>query len=152
MRSLGLLLTSLVAAGGVLLLGFTGARPSAEDDAATVAALDTKYQAAVEANDWAGMDAILADDFVLVTGTGKVFNKADLLNEARGKQLIYQYQKDSAQTVRVWGNTAVVTALLQEKGTYVGKPFEKRLWFSDTYVRTPSGWRYVFGQASIPLP
>jgi hypothetical protein len=24
--------------------------------------------------------------------------------------------------------------------------------FSDTYVRTPSGWRYVFGQASLPLP
>jgi hypothetical protein len=22
----------------------------------------------------------------------------------------------------------------------------------DTYVRTPSGWRHVFGQASLPLP
>jgi len=26
------------------------------------------------------------------------------------------------------------------------------LWFSDTYVRTATGWRYVFGQASIALP
>jgi hypothetical protein len=26
------------------------------------------------------------------------------------------------------------------------------LWFSDTDVRTPSGWRYVFGQASRSLP
>ena len=33
-----------------------------------------------------------------------------------------------------------------------GKAFERKLWFSDTYVRTSSGWRYVFGQASIPLP
>jgi len=38
------------------------------------------------------------------------------------------------------------------KGTSEGKTFERQLWFSDTYVRTPSGWRYVFGQASIPLP
>jgi ketosteroid isomerase-like protein len=150
MRSLGLLSASAVAIGAVLL-GFTSSSRSAADDAATVAALDTKYQAAVEANDWAGMDSILADDFVLVTGKGKVFNKADLLNQARAKTVTYQYQKDSAQTVRLWGSTAVVTALLKEKGTASGKPFEKRLWFSDTYVKTPAGWRYVFGQASIPL-
>ena len=98
------------------------------------------------------MDSILADDFVLVTGRGKVFTKADLLNEARSKRTNYEYQRDSSQTVRVWGNTAVVSALLLEKGTSSGKPFEKRLWFSDTYVRTPGGWRYVFGQASLPLP
>ena len=150
MRSTGLLVSTL-AVGGLLLLGFNHAGGSAADDAATVAALDTRYQAAVEANDVAGMDSILADDFVLVTGRGKVFTKADLLNEARSKRTKYEYQRDSSQTVRVWGNTAVVTALLLEKGTSSGKPFDKRLWFSDTYVRTPAGWRYVFGQASLPL-
>jgi ketosteroid isomerase-like protein len=150
MQSLSLLSASAVAIGA-LLLGFTSSARSADDDKATVAALDTKYQAAVEANDWAGMDSILADDFVLVTGKGKVFSKADLLNQARGKTVTYQYQKDSAQTVRVWGNTAVVTALLKAKGTASGKPFDKRLWFSDTYVKAPGGWRYVFGQASLPL-
>jgi hypothetical protein len=54
--------------------------------------------------------------------------------------------------VRLWQNTAVVTALLWEKGTNKGTPFDYKLWFSDTYVRTASGWRYVFGQASLPLP
>jgi hypothetical protein len=44
------------------------------------------------------------------------------------------------------------TPLLWSKGTENGKPFEHELWFSDAYVRTLSGWRYVFGQASIPLP
>jgi hypothetical protein len=33
-----------------------------------------------------------------------------------------------------------------------GKPIGYRLWFSDTYVPTPNGWSYFFGQASIPLP
>ena len=50
------------------------------------------------------------------------------------------------------GRAAGGAPLLLEKGTSSGKPFEKRLWFSDPYVRTPGGWRYVFGQASIPLP
>lgn len=122
------------------------------DDVATVAALDTRYQAAVKANDAEGMAAILADDFILVTGRGSVFTKGDLLQQARSKATIYEHQEDTRQTVRVWGQTAVVTALLWEKGVSGGKPFDKRLWFSDTYVKTAAGWRYVFGQASLALP
>lgn len=151
MRSFWYVSVPALAIGGIVLLGFTSSKTPAADDAATVAALDTKYQAAVKANDWAGMDAILADDFVLVTGSGKVFTKADLLQAARDKTTTYEHQEDSNQKVRIWGNTAVVTALLWEKGIDGGKPFDKRLWFSDTYVRTPPGWRYVFGQASLAL-
>lgn len=117
-----------------------------------VAALDTQYQAAVKANDASTMDRILADDFVLVTGSGKKYTKSDLLAEARGSQVQYEHQEDTEQTVRVWGNTAVVTAKLWEKGSENGKPFDYTIWFSDTYVRTPRGWRYVFGQSSLPLP
>jgi ketosteroid isomerase-like protein len=127
---------------------------SSEEDAKTVAALDTKYQAAVKANDAATMDQILADDFVLVTGRGKVFSKADLLDSARKKEATYERQDEEpgSQKVRVWGDTAVVTALLWIKSVQEGKPADYKLWFSDTYVRTPTGWRYVFGQASLPLP
>jgi hypothetical protein len=48
----------------------TDLNASSEEDVKTVAALDTKYQAAVKSNDAATMDQILADDFVLVTGRG----------------------------------------------------------------------------------
>ena len=127
---------------------------SSEEDVKTVAALDTKYQAAVKSNDAATMDQILADDFVLVTGRGKVFSKADLIESARKKEVTYERQDEEpgTQKVRVWGDTAVVTALLWIKAVQGGKPVDYKLWFSDTYVRTPTGWRYVFGQASLPLP
>ncbi len=125
---------------------------SAADGRKIVTALDTQYQAAVKGNDAATMDRILPDDFALVTGSGKIYSKADLLTEARSGRVHYERQDDTDQTVRVWGDTAVVTALLSEKGTDDGKPFDKAIWFSDTYVRTPTGWQYVFGQASLPLP
>jgi ketosteroid isomerase-like protein len=127
---------------------------SPEEDAKTVAALDTKYQAAVKANDAATMEQILADDFVLVTGSGRVYNKTDLIDSARKKEVTYDRQDEEpgSQKVRVWGDTAVVTALLWIKSVQVGKPADYKLWFSDTYVRTPTGWRYVFGQASLPSP
>jgi ketosteroid isomerase-like protein len=132
----------------------TDLNASSEEDAKTVAALDTKYQAAVKSNDAATMDQILADDFVLVNGRGKVSSKADLIESARKKEVTYERQDEDpgTQKVRVWGDTAVVTALLWIKAMQGDKPIDYKLWFSDTYVRTPTGWRYVFGQASLPLP
>jgi hypothetical protein len=96
------------------------------------------------------MGRILDNDFVLITGSGKTYSKADLLDDAH--HCVYEHNEELEQKVRVWGDTAVVTAKLWEKGTTNGKPFDHTFWFSDTYVRTPSGWRYVLGQASLPLP
>jgi hypothetical protein len=112
-----------------------------KDDQTIVAARDTQYQAPVKPNDAATMDRLLADDFILVTGSGKVYTKADLLSDARSGHEVYEHQEDTQQTVRVWGDTAVITAKLWEKGANNGKPFDSTLWFSDTYVRTPAGWR-----------
>jgi ketosteroid isomerase-like protein len=128
-----------------------GVNSPADSDATIVARLDTEYQAAVKKNDAATMDRLLADDFVLVTGSGRIYTKSDLLQEARSGRMIYERQEDTAQKVRVWGDTAVITAKLWAQGTESGKPFEYTLWFSDTYVRTSTGWRYVFAQASSPL-
>jgi ketosteroid isomerase-like protein len=129
-----------------------GVNSSTENDATSVARLDMEYQAAVKKNDAAAMDRLLADDFVLVTGSGRIFIKPDLLQEARSGRMIYDRQEDTLQKVRVWGDAAVITAKLWEKGTDNGKPFDYTVWFTDTYVRTATGWRYVFGQSSLPLP
>ena len=136
----------------IVLAGIARAAPA--DDVRAVAALDTQYQAAVEKNDATTMAKILADDFTLVTGRGRGFTKADLLESARTNHEVYEHQVEEpgTQKVRVWGDTAVVTALLWLKGTSEGKAFEYRVWFSDTYVRTAAGWKYVFGQSSLPLP
>jgi ketosteroid isomerase-like protein len=121
-------------------------------DAQMVGALDTVYRAALKASDIAIMDQILADDFVLVSDRGASLTKADLINEAREKRTIYEDEEveEGTQKVRVWRDTAVVTELLRIKGTRDQPPF--KVWFSQTYIRTPTGWRCVLGQASIPLP
>lgn len=137
----------------VLLAGSAGAAAPA-DDRTTVAMLDVSYQAAVKRNDAEAMARILDKDFVLALGNGTMFTREQLLETSRGKTITYEQQDEmpGTQIVHIYGNTAVVTALLWLKGTNAGKPFERRLWFSDTYVRRPEGWRYVFGQASLPLP
>lgn len=144
---------SLLATGLVLSAVPAGAAPT--DDARVVAALDTEFQAAVKHNDAATIKRIQADDMILVTGRGAVFTKADHVQAAENRERTYEVQDElpGTQTVRVWGDTAVVTALLHIKGvTKEQKAFDYKLWFSDTYVRTAAGWKYAFGQASLPLP
>lgn len=130
------------------------ARASEADDRQTVAALDIEYQAAVKRNDAGTMAKIFDERFVLVLGNGKSYSRAELLDSAKGGKIVYEQQDEEpgSQVVRIFGDTAVVTALLWIKGINDGQPFDRRLWFSDTYVRTAGGWRYAFGQASLPLP
>ena len=147
-------ITRLVA--GVLLgtaaVGMAASAANRQDDQKTLAKLDADYQKAVEQNDTKTMARILADDFVVVEGDGKRWTKADLLESAKNGSTHYLRQEDTDRSVQIWGDTAVVTAKLWAKGIEDGKHVNYVEWFSDTYVRTPSGWSYVFGQASLPLP
>ncbi|MBW8815987.1 MAG: nuclear transport factor 2 family protein [Caulobacterales bacterium] len=138
-----------------LAAGAAAAPPAGpETDRAAVAALDVAYQAAVKANDADAMAAILDPRMTLVVGTGGVVSREDLLAAARNRLAVYEIQDEApgSQTVRLFGDTAVVTARLRLKYVTGGKAFDRTLWFSDTYVRTAGGWRYAFGQASSALP
>jgi ketosteroid isomerase-like protein len=144
------LLAGLIVGG--LALTTTTVHASDAADRRILAALDTKYQKAVQDNDAKTMAAILADDFVLVLGDGKRSSKADLVNDAASGKTHYEHQEDSEQKVVISGDTAVVTAKLWAKGIEDGASVDYLMWFSDVYVRTSKGWSYFFGQASLPLP
>ena len=147
---------TLTALASVALLGGSVALAAGEDAAKTVAALDTEYQAAVERNDWQTMDRILHPDFVLVLGNGKTISRAELIASARDKEIIYEKQVEDpgSQKVRLYGNdTATVTACLWLKYTGADQAVhDYKVWFTDTYVRTATGWRYAFGMASLHMP
>jgi hypothetical protein len=65
-----------------------------------------------------------------------VYTPADFLKDAQGGKFTYEQNDERLQNVRVWGDTAVATAKLWEKGTEHGKPFEHLFCFSDPYVPT----------------
>jgi ketosteroid isomerase-like protein len=143
----------LVLCAAALMSAGACASPSEAMDA--VAKLDTQFQAAVKTHDVQVMERILHKDMVLVHGNGTTDTRVELLREARDKTPAYERQEEdpNTRTVRVWGDTAVVTARLWVKGVrHDGSTFDRRVWFSDTYVRTADGWRYVFGQVSLQLP
>jgi ketosteroid isomerase-like protein len=129
-----------------------GANAAPMDATEQVASLDRAFQAAVKVNDADTMRRILLESMVLVSGAGAVSTAAEQIQEARDKVIVYEQQDEDpgTQTVRVWGDTAIVTARLWVKGMRGNTRFDKHVWFSDAYVKTPQGWRYAFGQVSLP--
>lgn len=151
----------------LLLALFGSAHATPADDAKTVAELDIAYQAAVLKGDADTMARTFHDDFLLVTGRGVRSNARDWLTAARESHIRYEHQEviDDTRSVKVAGDTAIVTAKLWIKGTVSannpavkegkakeGEVINRVLWYSDTYVRTAAGWKYFFGQASLALP
>jgi ketosteroid isomerase-like protein len=148
-----------LAAGAVAVPAIAGATTDhhGPSTAQIIAALDTRFQAAVKNNDARTIDRILSDDYVLVLGNGSTQNKAQQVDPAREKTCTYEHQEeiDNSQRVHVFGDsTATVTAKLWIQGICQGdaKPSDIKLWFSDTYVRRDGRWQYAFGQASLSLP
>jgi ketosteroid isomerase-like protein len=137
-----------IAAGGCMAADIQADRKSVYD-------LDVQYQAAVERNDAATIERIHHPNMTLVLSNGTVVPGTQIEQRAREKNWNFEQQVvvDDSRTVRVMNDTAVVTAKLWLKGTRPnGELFDYKVWFSDTYVRTPTGWRYFFGQAGAPLP
>ncbi len=141
-----------------LLLGNGAAQPpqvqGSEQDRAAILHLDDEYQAAVKRNDSATMASHLSDDYMLLSSSGKVYFKPDMLAEAKSGAIVYEIQEDSDRNLRFYGpQTAVLTGKLHEKGTQDGKAFDVWVLFSDVYVRTDAGWTYVYAQAvTVPAP
>jgi ketosteroid isomerase-like protein len=120
-------------------------------DRETVAALDIAFQEAVKQSDAAAMSKFLHEDFVMVLGDGQVVTREGLLKRVVTIKYEQQDEEPGTQTVRLYGDTAVITARIWLKGVFSdGRTFDRRVWFSDTYVRTPKGWFYALGQVGAP--
>ncbi len=142
----------LAAVVGALTWASVGAARAAEgrseaQDEADVLRLAKEFDVAVATHDMAAVDRALLDDYVLVTGTGRIVTKADLMKELATPKLAYQINESHDMSVRVHGDTAVVVAVLEQKWTEDGKAFDVPVRYTDTYVRTAKGWRQISGHA-----
>lgn len=117
-------------------------------DEAALVALNEEFQSAVMTGDAAALDRILADDFVLYPSGGgdRPFTKADVIEDARNSH--FEQNESSDVVARAWGDTGIVTARLAMKGSTDGKAFDATVRFTDTYIRTESGWKQVSAHAS----
>jgi ketosteroid isomerase-like protein len=133
-----------------LLIVLLAALPaSASESKPEILQLEEKFVAAVVSNDAAAVDAIVADDWKLVTSDGSVVDRATIIGWLKAGRLHFDSYKTSKDIdVRTYGDTAVVIGIGHSVGSLDGENFEARERFTDVFVKTDGQWKCVSTQTT----
>ncbi|NQD35757.1 nuclear transport factor 2 family protein [Permianibacter sp. IMCC34836] len=118
------------------------------DDIAQLIAVDKKMQRAFVDRDIASLQQIFTDDYTLVLASGAERNKQEVLAEVRDPANHWEINETSQWQVKVYRDTAIVVAMLHQKGVNAGQAFDSNVKFSDTYIRENGSWRNLHAHAS----
>jgi hypothetical protein len=91
----------------------------------------------------------LADDYLGITPLGQVITKADTVAARKSGRLRYDSIDVSDLVVRVYGNTAVVTARATVRGIDLGEEFNGSYRFTRVWIRRNGHWQAASYQATV---
>src|SRR3989442_613848 len=142
----GATLLALLPGAIISLAAQNSPNPSADERA--VRAANDRLQAAVLTSDTAAFSQLLAPEYLFITATGGVITRDDVLRRYAAKELAYTvYRADSVRR-RLFGDAAVVPALLEREGRYVAGPragteLTGRYRSTRVYIRRGGRWQVV---------
>jgi len=140
-------LRTALATAALLAVGAVTA--AAPDEGLRLRSLERDLNRAIVQRDVHRVSELLTDDWMLVTGSGKLRNKAEILAEIALPELEFQDNDTRDVLVRIWGDTAVLTGVLHQRYRLRGEQRDVTLRYSDTWTRTGDGWRQVSGHISL---
>jgi len=117
----------------------------------TLKSLERLKFEALEHRDTASLEAILDATAMLVEHDGTLKNKADYLTDLRIHDLAPQQIIPQWTTVRVFGGTAIVVGIYDEKGIEKHRPYHRRCRFIDTWAFKKGTWVCIAATATSTL-
>jgi len=91
----------------------------------------------------------LAEDYVAISPLGQVTTKKDALSARKTRQLRYDTIDVSDMVVRLYGDTAIVTARADVKGQQLGEDFSGPYRYTRVWVKRSGHWQAVSYQATV---
>ena len=106
------------------------------------------WDRAMVANDADAIGRYMAEDWTIIGPDGSVGDKPTFLELLKSGTLSHDVMASDDLRVRVYGDTAVVTARGVSGGTYQGQPFREVERSSCVFVRQEGQWRCVLTHLS----
>jgi ketosteroid isomerase-like protein len=125
------------------------AAPSAEEE---IQSLEQERNVAILNGDAAALDRMTADDYTFITLRGELRTKSEVVKGFQLGSFKYESRQISDLTIRVYGDTAVVTGRSNQKGMENGKNYSGDYRFTRVYVRQKGRWLTVALQATVIKP
>jgi ketosteroid isomerase-like protein len=118
-----------------------------------VTQLTDQYIAALKGKDAAALERIWADDLTYINPGGAMLTKAQRLADIQSGANRFDSLEVSDRTVRVYGDTAVMTSLTTMKGQYGGQDASGQYRVTNVFAKRGGGWQIVSLQMTrIAMP
>lgn len=114
-----------------------------------LSSIEEKLAAYWVAGDPSFHQQVLADDWRVIDGSGRILSKAEVLAQSfSGDRQVTSGQIDEI-SVRPFGNWAIVTGRTQIVGRFGGQDMEITLRFTDVFSCRDGRWRVEASQATL---
>ncbi len=106
------------------------------------------WDRAMVGNDAEEIGRFMSDDWKIIGPDGSVGDKATFLSLVRSGKLTHDVMETHDAEIRVYGDTAVLTARGVSGGMYAGQPFREVERSSCVFVKHAGRWRCVLTHLS----
>ena len=108
--------------------------------------LEEEFGKAMIQNDAEAIGRFLADDWIIIDADGGIIDRARFLGVIKSGALTHQAMDSTDMRIRIYANTATVTALTTSTGKYMGQEFKTQERATDVFVKENGQWRCVISQ------
>jgi ketosteroid isomerase-like protein len=104
------------------------------------------FAQAIVQNDPEAIERFVADDWIIVNADGGIIDKARFLEVIKSGTLTHDMMESDDMRVRLYGDSAIVSALTRSKGKFMGQEFITEERATDFFVKLNGQWRCVLTQ------
>lgn len=105
--------------------------------------VEKAFAQAIVKNDAEAVGRFLVDDWIIIDPDGGIIDRTTFLGVIKSGALIHDMMDSADTRVRIYGNTAIVTALTKTKGKFGGQAFTSEERATDVLVKQDGRWQCV---------
>ena len=108
--------------------------------------LENAFAEAIIKNDLEGIGRLVADDWIIIDPNGEIVDRTRFFEVIKSGALTHDTMESEDFRVRVYGDSAVVTAITSAKGKFMGQEFSTQERATDVFVLLDGRWQCVLSQ------
>ena len=105
--------------------------------------VEKEFAQAIVSNDLEGIGRIVADDWIIIDPNGDMVDRRRFFEVIKSGALTHDMMESENFRVRVYGDSAVVTAVTRSKGKFMGQEFSTQERATDVFVKRDGRWQCV---------
>jgi len=105
--------------------------------------LENEFAEAIVNNNLEGIGRLVTDDWIIIGPDGEIVDRPRFFEVIKSGALTHDMMESEDFRVRVYGDSAVVTALTRTRGKFMGQDFTTQERATDVFVKRDGRWQCV---------